>query len=91
MDVVEGISVWIFLCQAKSMYSNERTDSVATREITIGITTGLCLFFGNWEEHGGKCRVVIPPQSLPLCWIEIAVEFLNIPVVDWHFSSEHIE
>ena len=53
--------------------------SVVTREMTIGITRNLCFFFGNWNEHVGRCRSFMPPQSLPLLSTEIAVIFAKIP------------
>lgn len=52
---------------------------VAARETTTGISGNLCLLFPDSEEHGGKCRSGMPPQSLSLPWIDMAVAFAKTP------------
>jgi hypothetical protein len=63
MDSVEGILV-LLLHQERTMQINERIATIAARGTTIGITRDI--FTATSEEHGGKCRSGMPPQSLPL-------------------------
>ena len=79
MECAGGIFVFLFLCQIHSMIIKGSATSVVTREMTIGITRNLCFFFGNWNEHVGRCRSFMPPQSLQFLSTEIAVIFAKIP------------
>jgi hypothetical protein len=81
MNVGGGAVVFLLLCRVRRTKSNAMMKIVATRERTIVIMTNLCLLFSRCEEHEGKCRSGMPPQSLLLPWIEMAEEFEKTTII----------